>query len=73
MTGSGPQWEIEDKLRKIRQISLQIDELFDKLEINERGHYKFTPAQALDLQELQQRRCELRATLPPIKIVVDNG
>lgn len=69
MTGSGPQFEIEDKLRQVRQLGLQIVELKDKLQTNERGHFKYTPAQALALQELNKRRSELQATLPPLRIV----
>jgi hypothetical protein len=52
--------EIVDKVRIVRLLSAQIAPLM----VNKR-----TPTQARMLQQLKQRRAELSATLPPLRLV----
>lgn len=71
MTGSGPIAEVQDKMRMIRQLSDQIAAAWNTAyrACNERGHPTFTPQQAVNLQQLQQRRAELLATLPRLQVI----
>ena len=71
MIGVGPTFEVQDKMRMVRQLSDQIVDAWNTAyrACNERGHPTFTPEQAVNLQQLQQRRAELLATLPRLQII----